>query len=83
MEFVSLNSGSNGNAYYVGTANGGMLIDAGLSAKATLERLHTAGLEMDQVHALVISHEHSDHLYGVKALSGRYKLPVYCSAGIS
>lgn len=73
----SLNSGSNGNCYYVGNAHEAVLIDAGISCRETEKRMQRLGLSMEKVKAVFISHEHSDHIRGVEVLSKKYNLPVY------
>ena len=73
----SLNSGSNGNCYYVGNNTEAVLIDAGISCRETEKRMERSGLSMQQVKAIFISHEHSDHINGVRVLSKKYNLPVY------
>ncbi len=75
--FTSLNSGSNGNCYYVGNENEAVLIDAGISCKETERRMQNLGLSMKAVKAIFISHEHSDHIKGVEMLSQKYNLPVH------
>lgn len=74
---ASLNSGSNANCYYVGTAEDAVLVDAGLSCRETEKRMARLGLSMDRVRALFISHEHSDHVTGLPGLSRKYRWPVY------
>lgn len=74
---ASLNSGSNGNCYYVGNAEEAVLIDAGISCREVERRMTRLGLTMRSVKAIFISHEHSDHINGVHKLSARYRLPVY------
>ena len=73
----SLNSGSNANCYYVGNNNEAILIDAGLSCRETEKRMKQLGLAMDQVKAVFVSHEHSDHITGVPGISKKHQLPVY------
>ena len=73
----SLNSGSNGNCYYIGNDNEAVLIDAGISCRETEKRMRKLGLSMDKVKAIFVSHEHSDHIKGIPTLSERYSLPVY------
>lgn len=73
----SLNSGSNGNCYYIGNQEEAVLIDAGISCRETELRMSRLGLQMKRVKAIFISHEHSDHINGVHKLSKKYKLPVY------
>lgn len=74
---ASINSGSNGNCYYIGNDTEAVLIDAGVSCRETVKRLHRMGLKIDKVKAIFISHEHTDHIYGAEVLSGRYEIPVY------
>lgn len=74
---ASLNSGSNGNCYYVGNNNEAILVDAGLSCRETEKRIKLLGLAMQKVKAIFISHEHTDHIKGVAALAEKYQLPVY------
>jgi phosphoribosyl 1,2-cyclic phosphodiesterase len=74
---TSLNSGSNGNCYYVGNGQEAVLVDAGLSCRETEIRMTRLGLSMDKVKAIFISHEHTDHIRGLEALSRKYQLPVY------
>lgn len=77
--FSSLNSGSNANCYYVSNGDAAILVDAGLSCRETEKRMKRLGLEMEQVKAIFISHEHSDHINGLEVLSRKHKLPVYIS----
>jgi len=74
---ASLNSGSNGNCYYVGNDHEAVLIDAGISCRETEVRMKRLGLSLRKVKAIFISHEHSDHISGVSVLSKKYELPVY------
>lgn len=77
--FASLNSGSNANCYYVSNGVTGLLVDAGLSCRETEKRMQRLGLNLQQVKAIFISHEHSDHINGLEVLSKKYQLPVYVS----
>jgi phosphoribosyl 1,2-cyclic phosphodiesterase len=74
---ASLNSGSNGNCYYIGNEHEAVLVDAGISCRETERRMKRLGLSMQKVKAIFISHEHSDHISGIEVLSKKYKLPVY------
>ncbi|MEO6406208.1 MAG: MBL fold metallo-hydrolase [Ferruginibacter sp.] len=76
---TSLNSGSNGNCYYIGNGQEAVLIDAGLSCRETEKRMLRLGLEMRKLKAIFISHEHSDHIKGVEILAKKYDLPVFVS----
>lgn len=78
--FTSLNSGSNGNCYYVGNGSEAVLVDAGISCRETENRMQSLGLDMQSVKAIFISHEHSDHITGLRILSKKYQLPVYITS---
>jgi phosphoribosyl 1,2-cyclic phosphodiesterase len=80
LYFTSLNSGSNGNCYYVGTKTDAVLIDVGLSCRETEKRMKQLGLHMKTVKAIFVSHEHGDHIKGVSTLANKYSLPVYITA---
>ncbi|HTN09326.1 MBL fold metallo-hydrolase [Agriterribacter sp.] len=77
---TSLNSGSNGNCYYIGNEAEAVLIDAGISCRETEKRMKRLGLNMNLVKAIFVSHEHSDHITGIPALSKKFQLPVYITA---
>ncbi len=74
---TSLNSGSNGNCYYVGNQTEAVLIDVGISCKETEKRMDRLGIPMNRIKALFITHEHTDHIKGVEVLSEKHQLPVY------
>ncbi|MCX6271105.1 MAG: MBL fold metallo-hydrolase [Bacteroidetes bacterium] len=76
---AALNSGSNGNCYYVGNEQDAVLVDAGISCRETERRMSRLGLTLEKVRAVFISHEHTDHIRGAEVLSRKYKLPVYLS----
>jgi phosphoribosyl 1,2-cyclic phosphodiesterase len=77
MFIASLNSGSNGNCYYIGNGTEAVLIDAGISCRETERRMLRLGLPIRGVKAVFISHEHSDHINGLPVLAKKYQLPVY------
>jgi phosphoribosyl 1,2-cyclic phosphodiesterase len=74
---ASLNSGSNGNCYYIGNEHDAVLVDAGISCRETEKRMLRLGLSMNKVRAIFISHEHSDHINGVAVLAKKYQIRVY------
>lgn len=82
LSISSLNSGSNGNCYYIGNSSDAVLIDAGISCREVERRMSRSGLAMDRVKAIFISHEHHDHIRGVEVLSRKYRLPVYLTKPI-
>ncbi len=69
LYFTSLNSGSNGNCYYIGNDREAVLVDAGISCRETERRMSRLGLDMGKVKAIVVSHEHVDHIRGIPVLS--------------
>ncbi len=77
MQIASINSGSNGNCYYVGTATEAILVDVGISCKEVEKRMKHLNLAMKNVKAIFISHEHTDHIKGLAVLAKKYSLPVY------
>jgi phosphoribosyl 1,2-cyclic phosphodiesterase len=79
LSIASLNSGSNGNCYFIGNGQEAVFIDAGLSCKETELRMKRLGLNMNLVKAIFITHEHSDHIQGVSQIVAKYKIPVYFS----
>ena len=81
IELCALASGSNGNCYYIGNEADAVLIDAGVSAKQILLRIHDAGLNASKIKGIFISHEHSDHINGARVLSKRLGIPVWYSQG--
>lgn len=80
LYITSLNSGSNGNCYYIGNENEAVLIDAGISCREITIRMKRLGLDLSRVKALFISHEHTDHISGIPGLLKKYQLPVYITA---
>ncbi len=80
LYITSLNSGSNGNCYYIGNEQEAVLIDAGISCRETEKRMKRLGLQIEKVKAIFVSHEHTDHITGIPVLSEKYQLPVYITA---
>jgi len=81
LYITSLNSGSNGNCYYIGNEQEAILVDVGISCREAEKRMLRLRLTMDKVKAIFISHEHTDHISGVPVLAKKYNLPVYITAG--
>ncbi len=79
MTLCLLASGSRGNAIYVSDGTTRILVDAGLSGKAIERRMELRQIVPSSIDAIVVSHEHSDHIQGVGVLSRRFQLPVYIS----
>jgi phosphoribosyl 1,2-cyclic phosphodiesterase len=81
MQLASIGSGSKGNGTLLRTRSTCVLIDCGFSLKETERRLATRGLSGEDLTAILVTHEHGDHIGGVGVLSRRFKLPVYMSHG--
>jgi len=79
IKFTVLGSGSTGNAVLISTEATTVLIDAGLSAREILRRLVAAGVDAEELDAVVITHEHSDHVAGLRMLLQKVSCPVYVS----
>jgi len=81
MRCTILASGSKGNCAYVQGGSGALLIDAGLSAKETFCRLGRAGLDPGLIGAVLVTHEHGDHVRGLDVLARRLGVPVHATEG--
>ena len=77
--FCALGSGSKGNSYLVGNGKNYILIDAGLTAKYICENLNDLGILPEQIDGIVVTHEHMDHIQGIRVLSKKYGIPVYAN----
>ncbi|HLT07009.1 MAG TPA: MBL fold metallo-hydrolase [Cyclobacteriaceae bacterium] len=78
---TALNSGSNGNCFYIGNEKEAVLVDVGISCREIERRMDRLGLSMKKVKAIFISHEHTDHVRGLRVLAKKYQLPVYSTFG--
>jgi phosphoribosyl 1,2-cyclic phosphodiesterase len=74
-----LGSGSGGNCAYLETDEARILIDAGFSGRQIRQRLASIGRTPESLHAILITHEHSDHIQGLNTLGVKLQLPVYCN----
>ena len=77
MKVISLQSGSNGNCFYVETENVRLLIDAGISGRQAELRLAEHGRDIRDVDALLITHDHSDHAKSMGIFQRKFGMPVY------
>ena len=75
--FCPLFSGSSGNCTYIGTPEGGILIDAGVSAKRIETACWDRGIGMDSIRGIFVTHEHSDHIKGLGVLARKHHVPIY------
>ncbi len=78
--FCPLASGSKGNCVYLGTKNTKILIDAGISFKQIEKRLNEINVSIEEIDAILITHEHMDHIYGIKTLSKKVNIPIIVNA---
>ncbi len=81
VELCALASGSNGNCYYIGNEHDAILVDAGISARQILNRMHEAGLDPSKIRGIFVSHEHTDHVSGVRVLSKKLGIQAWFSQG--
>ena len=81
MRFASLGSGSRGNATVVASGDTRLLLDCGFSLKETITRLARLGLDGGDLDAIIVTHEHADHINGVGALARKFDLPVWMTPG--
>lgn len=79
FKFCSLFSGSTGNSSLIQTENTKILIDVGESAKKISEALVSINVKPEEINAILITHEHSDHIKGLGTFSKRYNIPVYAN----
>jgi phosphoribosyl 1,2-cyclic phosphodiesterase len=81
MKICVLASGSSGNCIYAGAGSTHILIDAGLSGTETARRLEQAGLKLADIAGVCLTHEHGDHIAGLKVLHTRHGIPLYANSG--
>lgn len=70
-------SGSSGNSIYIGWGDGGVLVDIGVSAKRCEAALRNIGVDPASIKAVFVTHEHTDHVAGLRVFASRYKMPVF------
>ena len=81
LRFSPLFSGSSGNATYVGCDDAHILVDAGLSGTRVIQEMEKVGVDPRQLSAILVTHEHSDHIKGIGILSRKFDVPVYATEG--
>lgn len=81
MEFCALASGSSGNCYFLGHEKGEILIDIGISARKTDRLLKEIGKDLSKIKAVLITHDHIDHIRAAESITRKYNIPLYATAG--
>lgn len=81
MELLSIASGSSGNCYYVGNDNTHLLVDAGISGKKIEAGLNSIGIKPSELHGILVTHEHIDHVKGLGIMARKYGVPIFATVG--
>lgn len=81
MFVAPLSSGSAGNAYWFESDGTAILVDAGIGPRDTKKRLETIGLDIHRLSAIVLTHEHYDHIRGAEKIARKFEVPVYLTRG--
>lgn len=81
-KLISLASGSNGNCYFIGTASRGILVDAGIGVASIKKHLREHGISYQNIMAVLITHDHADHIRSVGSLGEKLKLPIYATQAV-
>lgn len=79
VKFFSLSSGSNGNCYYIGNGETGLLIDAGIGPRTIKKRLLEHGIAIESVDFILVTHDHIDHIKGLGMVAQKFYKPVYAT----
>lgn len=77
LRFISFGSGSSGNCYYLYTETDSILIDVGVGLRSLKKHFHNYGMQFEDIHHILITHDHADHVKSVGSLSNDFHLPVY------
>ena len=80
LQFCSLYSGSSGNSFLIKSDNTAILVDSGVSSKKITEALDFANVSINNIEAILVTHEHIDHVRSVGMLSAKYNIPVYANS---
>lgn len=80
IQIYTLFSGSSGNCTYINCGGTEILIDAGAYSRATEKALNSLGSSLSSIKAVLVTHEHSDHIKGLPVISGKYRIPVYAES---
>ncbi|MDR2041765.1 MAG: MBL fold metallo-hydrolase [Tannerella sp.] len=77
--FLSLASGSSGNCYYLGVSGYGILVDAGIGVRTIRKTLKEKGFDFEKIAAILVTHDHADHIKALGCLGEKYHIPVYAT----
>ena len=80
--FFSLSSGSCGNSYYLGNGRFGILIDAGVGPRIMKKRLAEHGIDINNIFAVLVTHDHYDHIKSIAHLANKQNIPVYATRDV-
>lgn len=79
LKFCSISSGSSGNCLFIDSKHTKLLIDSGISCKKVCEGLEIIGTSINDIDAILVTHEHSDHVQGIGTISQKFNIPVYAN----
>ena len=79
LNFCSLYSGSSGNCLFVENNSTKILVDCGVSGKKVCEGLESIDKKIEDIDAIIVTHEHSDHVQSLGLISQKYNIPVYAN----
>ena len=82
LRLTALYSGSKGNSYLIECGDSAILVDAGRSARAIMTALAAAGVSPDKLSAVLLTHEHTDHVSALRVLSSKGDFPIYAAAPV-
>ena len=80
LRFISISSGSNGNCYYFGDEESAILVDVGIGFRTVKQRLEACGVDLKKIGAVLVTHDHSDHIRGLGTLAKRLSVPVFATS---
>ncbi len=80
IQFKPLASSSKGNSTYIATSETRILIDAGLTCKRIVEKLNNISVNISEIDAIFLTHEHSDHIKGIGVISRKYNIPIFATS---
>lgn len=81
FRFFSIGSGSSGNCYFLGNRDYGILIDAGIGIRKVLKTLTEYGTSINKIRALLVTHDHADHIKSVGVFAQKHGIPIYATTG--